>query len=65
MNDNQFLTVRNVAEMFHVQPVTVYRLVQRGTLPYLRLGRKLVFDRQAVIASMRHHESRNLSRSTE
>lgn len=36
---SQFVTVAEVAEMLRVSNMTVYRLVQSGQLPAVRIGR--------------------------
>jgi len=36
---SQFVTVAEVAEMLRVSTMTVYRLVQSGALPAVRVGR--------------------------
>lgn len=53
VDDHRFLTVPHIAGMFEVKPVTVYRLVKSGQLPHLRIGKKILFDREAVIAALR------------
>jgi excisionase family DNA binding protein len=39
-----FLTVKETAELFRVNPSTIYRLVARGQLHAIRIGRQLRFD---------------------
>jgi excisionase family DNA binding protein len=41
-------TVAEAAEALRVSPDTVYRLVHRGELPYLRLGRRIVIPRERL-----------------
>lgn len=40
----RLVTVREVAEMLRLTDMTIYRMVDRGVLPAIRLGRSLRFD---------------------
>jgi excisionase family DNA binding protein len=42
------LTMAEAAELLHVHPRTVQRLVRSGTLPAVRLGRAIRFDSRDV-----------------
>jgi excisionase family DNA binding protein len=44
----RLLTLREVADYLHVHPGTVYRLVKKGQLRGLRVGRDFRFDSQAL-----------------
>jgi excisionase family DNA binding protein len=44
----QFLTIKDVADLLSVHPMTVYRLLKQGRLPGVRLGRIWRFSRQAM-----------------
>ena len=44
----RFLTVAEVAAMMRVSKMTVYRLVHRGELPAVRVGRSFRVPEQAV-----------------
>lgn len=44
----RFLTVTEVAEMIRVSRMTVYRWVQNGDLPAVRVGRSVRVPEQAV-----------------
>jgi excisionase family DNA binding protein len=44
----RFLTVAEVARTMHVSKMTVYRLVHRGELPAVRVGRSFRVPRRAV-----------------
>ena len=43
-----FLTVAEVASLMRVSKMTVYRLVNAGTLPAVRVGRSVRVPEQAV-----------------
>ena len=45
------LTVEQVSRLLQLHPNTVYRLVRRSRLPFVRIGRSIRFDR-AEIASV-------------
>lgn len=44
----RLLTLREVADYLHVHPGTVYRLVKKGELRGLRVGRDFRFDIRVV-----------------
>jgi excisionase family DNA binding protein len=44
----RLLTLREVADYLHVHPGTVYRLVKRGQLQGVRVGRDFRFDIRVV-----------------
>jgi excisionase family DNA binding protein len=46
--DVRFLTVAEVAAIMRVSKMTVYRLVQSGALPAVRVGRSYRVPEQAV-----------------
>ena len=48
MGDKEYLTVEEVAGRFGVNPTTVYRLAQRGTLPGFKVGNQWRFSRQML-----------------
>lgn len=47
------LTVGDAAELLQISPRTLYVLVETGRMPFLRLGRSIRFERQAVLEFMR------------
>jgi len=44
MNDQQVMTVKEVADYLHLANSTVYRLIERGKLPAFRVGTGWRFD---------------------
>jgi excisionase family DNA binding protein len=44
MAPQKILTISEVAQLLKVHPITVYRLIKQGKLPYFRIGRVLRFD---------------------
>ena len=46
----EFLTVRDVAELLQVTPMTIYRMVGRGALPCHQIGRAKRFSRKDIDA---------------
>lgn len=42
---SELLTVKEVAKLIRVSPMTVYRAVELGTLPHVRFGRTIRVDR--------------------
>jgi excisionase family DNA binding protein len=52
------MTVREVATYLRVHPMTVYRLIQRGELPAIRVGRGWRFSRSRIEQWLRAHANR-------
>jgi excisionase family DNA binding protein len=50
MKTDQFYTVKTLADRLAVTPITVYRLVDRGKLPAVRIGKSIRFNPQAIEA---------------
>jgi excisionase family DNA binding protein len=50
LKTDQFYTVRTLAERLAVTPMTIYRLVDQGKLPAVKIGRSIRFDPEAVEA---------------
>jgi excisionase family DNA binding protein len=48
LGELKFLTVAEVASLMRVSKMTVYRLVNTGTLPAVRVGRSVRVPEQAV-----------------
>lgn len=48
------LTVRELAQVLPLSRGTIRDLAKAGTIPSARLGKKLVFDLQAVLAALDH-----------
>ncbi len=44
MATRKILTLSEVAELLKLHPITVYRMIKQGKLPYFRIGRVLRFD---------------------
>jgi excisionase family DNA binding protein len=54
----EIMTVHDAAEYLNCAPVTVQRLVRRGDLPGLRLGRQLRFRRKDIDQWIATHTER-------
>jgi len=46
--EKEFYTVRELAELFCVKPLTIYRMVQRKELPFHKIGRSVRFRRDDI-----------------
>ena len=53
MENDELLTVAEVARWLRITPRTVYRFVRNAQLPHVRVGRGLRFTRAAVEAWLR------------
>ena len=49
MSDRPAITVDEVAELLGVGRKTVYEAAGRNEIPHRRIGRRLVFSREAVL----------------
>ena len=49
----QVYTADELAEFLGVNRKTIYEAAQRGDIPHRRLGRRLIFERGSVLASLR------------
>jgi excisionase family DNA binding protein len=54
LGELKFLTVAEVASVMRVSKMTVYRLVNTGTLPAVRVGRSVRVPEQAVHDYLQH-----------
>jgi excisionase family DNA binding protein len=45
----KFLTVEEVAELLRVAPRTVYAWVYRGTIPFHKAGRRVIFSLDEIV----------------
>ena len=48
MKTEKFYTVKTLAERLAVKPLTIYRLVDQGKIPAVRIGRSIRFDPEAI-----------------
>jgi excisionase family DNA binding protein len=53
----QILTADAVAELLGVNRKTIYEAATRGEIPHRRLGRRLIFERGAVLLWLRQAAS--------
>ena len=44
----ELLTVKEVAEVLKIRPLTVYQYVCRGIIPSVKIGNCLRFDEEAI-----------------
>ena len=54
--DKQFFTVRETASFFQVSEKTIRRLIARGELPAVRLGRSIRIDPQVIDKNIKKNE---------
>jgi excisionase family DNA binding protein len=52
-----FYTVTDLARLLQLKPMTIYRMVKAGTLPYYLLGRGMRFRREEVEAFLQEHRT--------
>ena len=49
------LTVKQAAEFLQLKPRTIYGMVKENTIPYIRIGRTIRFDADAIKAMVVKH----------
>ena len=54
-----FLTVRMLTKYIHVCESTVYHWVGKGTIPHIKLGGRILFDREEIDRWVRGHGEAN------
>ena len=47
-NEDKLLTVLETAKYLRLSKETIYRMVKSGTIPFFRIGRKLLFWKSAL-----------------
>ena len=50
--EGELLTVRETSKILRVHPNRVYELIREGTIPHLRLGRKLLVPSTRLVEWM-------------
>ena len=55
--ENDLLTVDNMAEVLDTSSRTIYRLVEKGELPSVKVGRRLYFPKRMVIETLQLGEA--------
>ncbi|MHB8232929.1 MAG: helix-turn-helix domain-containing protein [bacterium] len=53
----KLLTVKQVAEILNITPWTVYQLVYKKAIPYVKLGRITRFDRNKILSFIEANSS--------
>ena len=53
----EVMTADEIAKLLRVDRKTVYEAAQRGELPHRRLGRRLLFERGAVLRWLRQADA--------
>lgn len=53
--DLEFLSIKEVATILRVAPISVYRLIARQAIPVYRAFRKVLFKKQDVLEYLERH----------
>ncbi len=51
--EDRILTRQDIMEMFHIGETTVWKRMKDGTLPYKKIGRKVIFYEKSVEKAMK------------
>jgi len=54
MELDNLMTVKEVAALLRVSPQTLYKMLEQGSIPALRIGTQWRFDRQRVMLWLEH-----------
>lgn len=57
----EIITADDVANLLGVNRKTIYEAAERGEIPHRRLGRRLLFERSAIVAWIRGGERATLA----
>jgi excisionase family DNA binding protein len=49
-SNNQYLSMKELADMLRLRRGTIYRMIKEGLIPAVRLGRKMLFDSEKIPA---------------
>jgi excisionase family DNA binding protein len=50
---DRLLTKVEMAKLLNVNLVTIYRYTKSGKIPFFRVGRRLLFDKELVLTSIK------------
>ena len=51
----KFLNVEQLSELLHLKPSTIYKKVCAGTIPYIKLGGRVLFDAEVTMKWVSEH----------
>jgi excisionase family DNA binding protein len=54
MAENDFLTVSELCEWLRLGKSTIYSLVQKNEIPYIKVGGKILFERAKIKVWIEH-----------
>lgn len=57
---NQFLTVKEAAKYLNLAVPTVYSLVSKGELPYMKRSKRLYFSREDLMSYIRNGRQQSI-----
>jgi len=60
---DQFLTIKDVADLLSVHPMTIYKLLKQESMPGARFGGVWRFSRREIDKWEKDQEARNLHRT--
>jgi len=46
--ENRFLSIDELSSLLHAKKMSIYRWTSQKTIPHLRMGRRLLFERSEI-----------------
>jgi len=56
----ELITIKEVAPILRIKPVTVRRLIKRGDLPFIRIGNRYVFSAENLAEFIARNKGNSL-----
>ena len=48
MKDMRFFDVENLGEYIHLSKSSIYKMVSKNTIPYIKMGSRTLFEREQI-----------------
>lgn len=59
--DPEFMTLEQCAAFIHQEPESIYKLTHKHLIPFIKRGRKLLFEKARIAAWLRDHEVKTIA----
>lgn len=62
---DEILDVQGAADFLHLTPATIYTKVSKGVIPYMKVGKRLYFSKENLIAYLKKGSNLSLEYTTD
>ncbi|WP_310877588.1 excisionase family DNA-binding protein [Priestia megaterium] len=59
--ERQTMTTLELANFIGVSKDLIYQMVRENKLPFVRIGRRILFRKEAIVLWMNHEETKNFN----